>query len=98
MTGGCCSTLITRASTLVPPLSQQFKVLIVLRHHRNILRYATSYVPITLSLHIYLGACSEPVGFDSAYNTIRFFVTAISTKPHRLPFFRQSHISMRATV
>jgi hypothetical protein len=31
----------------------------ILRRHR-IERYAVSHVPIILSVHIYLGACSEP--------------------------------------
>ena len=98
MTGGCCSTPITEVSQLVPLLSQQFKTLIFFVI-TVIIRYAVSHVPIILSVHIYTQVlCSEPVGLDSACNAIRFFITAIFTKPHRLPFFRQSHISMRASV
>lgn len=59
MTGGCCSAPITETSLLVPPLSQQLKVLIFFVTTAQV-RYAASHVPITLSVHIYLGACSEP--------------------------------------
>ena len=59
MTGGCRSAPITGASLLVPPLSQQLKVLIFFVT-TAIMRYAASHVPIILSIHIYLGACSEP--------------------------------------
>jgi len=40
-----------------------------------------SYVPMILPVHIYLGACSEPVSLDSACNTIGYFITANFTLP-----------------
>ena len=82
MTSGCCSTLITRASSLVPPLSQQLKVLIILRHHRNTALCCFPRSDNSIYTYSYLGACSEPVSLDSACNAVRCFVTAISTKPH----------------
>ena len=47
MTGGCCSAPITETSLLVPPLSQQLKVLIFFVTTAQV-RYAASHVPITL--------------------------------------------------
>lgn len=70
------------------------------------MRYAASHVPIILSIHIYLGACSEPASPTAPSNTVRCFVTAISTEPRWLsfsgrrtflyaPWFRPVHSQVR---